>query len=370
MDQSSRVILPIAFTLLVIGAFASANADSWLLPRKNKYYSPNKNYYLEVTPKKLESQLKYFEDKVGGRKNAGALKGVKDNRPTGAFYVRRADGEYSRKWEFPLVNEVAPVSALVSNRGNYVVTFDNWHGVGYGDDVVVIYRSDGVLVKKASLEDLLTEGDIETLPHSVSSIWWGGAHYIDEANGLLVLKVVSNGKKSWDEGAKFHELRIELATGRTLEQKRDLFPQLRVFSSVDAGTVPEPSNASPSKPTCSSAEESFDSPEAVRIPSEQLHAKAKERPLPPYPPLAKAARVEGTVVVEVLVSTAGDVVCARSLSGHPLLRPAGVAAVLKWNFEPIEVSGKSVKAVGIVAPVALYFKLTEKDMNPNTQRHD
>lgn len=365
--MSRRVILPIAFTLLVIGAFASANADSWLLPKEDKYYSPNKKYYLEVTPKKLESQLKYFEDKVGGRNYAGALKGVKDNRTKGAFYVRHADGGYSRKWQFPLVNEVAPVSALVSNNGNYVVTFDNWHGVGYGDDVVVIYRSDGALVKKSSLEDLLTEGDIETFSRSVSSISWGGAHYVDDANGLLVLKIVSNGKTSWDESAKFHELKIDLATGRPLEQKRDLFPQLRVFSSVDAGTAPEPSEASPSKPTCSSAEESFDPSDAVRIPSEQLYEKAKERPLPPYPPLAKAARVESTVVVEVLVSAAGNVVCARSLSGHPLLRAAGVAAVLKWKFEPIEVSGKSVKAVGTVG---LNFKLTEKDMNPNSQRHN
>jgi TonB family protein len=358
-----RAILLIAFTFMLMGAFIfSANADTWRLPKKEKYYSPNKKHYLEVTPKKLESQLKYFEDKVDGQDNAGALKGVKDNRAKGAFYSRRDDGGYSRKWKFPLVNEVSPVSAVVSSNGDYVVTFDNWHSVGYGDDVVVIYRSNGELIKKFGLEDLLTEGDIETLPHSVSSIRWGGEHYIDEANGLLVLKIVSNGKSSWEDSAKFHELKIELATGRPLKTKRDLFPQLRVFSSVDAGTASEVSNASPSKPTCSSAEESFESPDVVRIPSEQLYAKAKERPLPPYPAIAKAARVESTVIVEILVSKTGDVICARSLSGHPLLRAAAVAASLKWKFEPIEVSGNPVKAVGTVA---INFKLTEKDMNPN-----
>ena len=336
--MNQRGILSIAVTLLVVGAFVSANADSWELPKKEKYYSANKKYYLEITPKKLESQLKYFEDKGEGRNNAGSLKGVKDNRAKGVFYARRADGRYSKKREFPLVNEVSPVSALVSSSGDYVITFDNWHSFGYGDDVVVIYRSNGTLVKKFGLEDVLTEGDIETLPHSVSSIWWGGKHYIDEINGHLVLKVVSNGKSSWDDGAKFQEVKIELATGRPLEPKRDLFPQLRVFSSVDAGIAPEPSDASPSKPICSSAEESFDSPEVVRIPSEQLYAKAKERPLPPYPPLAKAARAESTIVVEILVSKAGDVICARSLSGHPLLRAAAVSAALKWKFGPVEVS--------------------------------
>ena len=362
--MNHRGIFSIAITLLIIGTFASVYADSWKLPEKKKYFAPNKKYYLEVTPKKLESQLKYFDDKVQGRNNVGALKIATDNRAKGAFYARRADGGYSKKGEFPLLNEVSPVSALVSNNGDYVVTFDNWHSVGYGDEVVVIYRSNGALVQKIGLEDLLTEGDIETLPRSVSSIWWGGEHYIDDATGTLILKVVANGKDSWDEDAKFHDLKIELATGRPLESKRDLFVQLRVFSSVDAGIAPESSDASPGKPTCTFAEESFDSPEFVRVPSGQLYVKAKERPLPPYPPIAKVAHAQGTVTVEILVSKAGDVICARSISGHPLLRAVAVAAALKWKFEPIETSGNPAKVVGTVA---INFKLTEKDVNPNNQ---
>ena len=141
-----RMTVFMALTFISIGAFASiANADTWALPKKEKYYSPNKEFYLEVTPKKLESQLKYFRDKVEGRENAGASKEEKDNRAKASFYARRAEGGYSKKWDFSLVNEVSPVSALVSSKGDYVVTFDNWHSVGYGDDVVVIYRSDGVL---------------------------------------------------------------------------------------------------------------------------------------------------------------------------------------------------------------------------------
>jgi TonB family protein len=362
--MSCRIILSIALTLLVTGAFVPASADSWSLPKSKKYYSPNKKYYLEVTPKKLKSQLDYFEDKIEGRENAGAQKGVTANRARAAFYARQADGGYTKKRAFPLVNEVSPVSALVSSNGDYVVTFDNWHGVGYGNDVVVIYRADGVLIKKFGLEDLLTEGDIETLPRSVSSIWWGGEHYINQVPGLLVLKIVSNRKRSWEAGARFHELKIELATGRMLEPKRDLFPQLRVFDSVDASTASAPAEISPGKPTCSSTDESFDSTEAARIPSQQLYARAKKRPLPPYPLIAKAARAESTIIVEVLVSKRGDVICARSVAGHPLFRAVAVAAVLKWEFDPIEVSGNPTKAIGTVA---INFKLIERDMNPNNQ---
>jgi len=105
----------------------------------------------------------------------------------------------------------------------------------------------------------------------------------------------------------------------------------------------------------------------VRVLPEQFYAKAKERPLPPYPPIAKAARVESTVIVEILVSGVGEVICARPLSGHPLSRAAAVAAALKWKFETIEVSGNPVKAVGTVA---IDFKPPERDTNPNNQPRD
>jgi hypothetical protein len=218
-----RLLLLLTLTLLPLGLLQRpAAADTWLLPEKRKYYSPNKKFYLEVTPKELESQLKYFEDKVEGREDAGARKGVKGNVARAALYARGEGGGYLKRQEFRLVNEVSPVSALVSDGGAYVVTFDNWHAAGYGDDVVVIYGYDGTLIRKFGLEDLLTPRDIGKLPRSVSSIWWGGEHYIDEAKGLLVLKVVSNGKL-WEAGVTYQELRIELATGRPLEPKRDLF---------------------------------------------------------------------------------------------------------------------------------------------------
>lgn len=217
--------ITIFVALIFIGASISVvNADSWTIPKQEKYYSPNKMFYLEVTPKKFESQSKRFKDRVEGKEGAGDIKEANDNGAKGSFYVRGADGGYSKKWEYPLVNKVSPVSAAVSNKGEYVVTFDNWFRMGYGNDVVVIYRSNGALIKKFGLEDLLTKRDIEALPHSVSSIWWGGKHYLDEVNGLLVLKIISNRKSPWEADAKFHELKIELATGRPLEPKRDLLP--------------------------------------------------------------------------------------------------------------------------------------------------
>jgi TonB family protein len=354
VNQMVRILIGV---VLVAGAIISnVRADSWALPQKKKYYSQGKKYYLEVMPKKLESQLSYFEDKVAGRENAGAQSGAKDNRAKGTFYARRSDGSYSKRAEFPLVNEVSPVSALVSSKGGYFVTFDNWHSAGYGDDIVVIYRQNGTLIKKFGLEGLLTKGDIETLPHSTSSIWWGGEHYIDEEKDLLVLKIVANRKSPWQEDAKFHELKIELASGQPLEPKRDLFPQPRVSFGVDATPAPNSTTASPGKLKCSSTEESFDSPDLISVPSSQLYARVKTHPLPPYPAIAKAAHAEGSVIVELLVSKSGEVICTRSLSGHPLLQGAALAAVINWKFDPIEISGESSK---VRSTVALNFTIRE-----------
>lgn len=177
--------------VVLLGAsICEVNADDWVSAHKKEYYSPNKKYYLLVIPKESRT-----------------------DRPRAVFSVQRADGSYTKQAEFPLVNEVGPVNAVVSDEGKYFVTFDNWYRAGYGDDIVVIYRADGALVKKFGLADLFTEGEISKLPRSVSSIWWGGSHYIDEQNGQLVLKV-SNGKVPWEKHATFYELKIELATGQ------------------------------------------------------------------------------------------------------------------------------------------------------------
>ena len=165
-----------ALSLVAVFFASGIQADSWLMPKKTKYYSTNKRYYIEITPKKLVSQLKYFEDKVNNKDNAGAVEGLKENYAQAEFYVRNSRGSYLRKAKFALVNEVGPVNAIVSNDGLYIITFDNWHSVGYGDDVVVIYRSDGKLIRKLGLNDILTDGDIQTLPPAL--VQFGGAAII------------------------------------------------------------------------------------------------------------------------------------------------------------------------------------------------
>jgi protein TonB len=79
-----------------------------------------------------------------------------------------------------------------------------------------------------------------------------------------------------------------------------------------------------------------------------LAGEATKRVEPTYPPLAKAARVSGAVVVEVIINEEGGVVSARAVSGHPLLRDPAVNAARGWRFKPTLLSGQPVKVVGTI----------------------
>jgi TonB family protein len=83
-----------------------------------------------------------------------------------------------------------------------------------------------------------------------------------------------------------------------------------------------------------------------------LQSTAINRVTPTYPPLAKAARISGAVVVEVTVDEQGNVISAQVLSGHPLLKDAAIQAVRGWKYAPAERSGVPLKVIG---PITFNF---------------
>ena len=69
---------------------------------------------------------------------------------------------------------------------------------------------------------------------------------------------------------------------------------------------------------------------------------------PTYPPLARVSRTTGAVVVEVVVDESGNVISARALSGHALLREAAVDAARQWKWKATLLSGVPVQVVGTI----------------------
>jgi TonB family protein len=59
-------------------------------------------------------------------------------------------------------------------------------------------------------------------------------------------------------------------------------------------------------------------------------------------------RLEGNVVVRVEVDEKGDVISAKAISGHPLLRGFAVEAAKNWKFAPKLYKGKPVSNKGTI----------------------
>jgi protein TonB len=59
---------------------------------------------------------------------------------------------------------------------------------------------------------------------------------------------------------------------------------------------------------------------------------------PTYPPIAKAARVSGTVVLQGTISKTGSLETLRVVSGPPMLRQAALEAVQTWRYRPYMLS--------------------------------
>jgi protein TonB len=69
---------------------------------------------------------------------------------------------------------------------------------------------------------------------------------------------------------------------------------------------------------------------------------------PAYPPLARAARVQGIVVVEAVISREGLIESLRVVSGHPLLSQAALDAVRQWKYRPTMLNGEPVEVITTV----------------------
>jgi periplasmic protein TonB len=64
---------------------------------------------------------------------------------------------------------------------------------------------------------------------------------------------------------------------------------------------------------------------------------------PTYPPLARAARVQGEVRLRAIISKAGTIENLEVLSGHAMLVTAAVEAVRRWRYRPYMLNGEPIE---------------------------
>ncbi len=79
-----------------------------------------------------------------------------------------------------------------------------------------------------------------------------------------------------------------------------------------------------------------------------LNGKAIDLQQPPYPPAARAVRASGSVIVQITVDEKGEVISARAVSGHALLRPAAERTARQTRFTPTKLAGQPVRVTGVL----------------------
>jgi protein TonB len=76
---------------------------------------------------------------------------------------------------------------------------------------------------------------------------------------------------------------------------------------------------------------------------------------PIYPPLARAARIQGPVHLRAIISRTGAIENLQAIDGHPMLVGAALDAVRQWRYRPYILNGDPVE---VETQVTVNFSLS------------
>jgi periplasmic protein TonB len=96
-------------------------------------------------------------------------------------------------------------------------------------------------------------------------------------------------------------------------------------------------------------------PQRIRISAGVTRGLLIQRVEPVYPTLAKAARVQGDVVLSAVIDGNGQIKNLQLVSGHPMLVPAAITAVRQWRYKPYLLNGQPVE---VETTITVIFTLT------------
>jgi periplasmic protein TonB len=84
-------------------------------------------------------------------------------------------------------------------------------------------------------------------------------------------------------------------------------------------------------------------PQRVRVSQGVSQGLLIRKVNPTYPPLARQARIQGTVILRAVISKDGSIENLQLVSGHPMLAPAAIEAVKQWRYRPYLLNGEPVE---------------------------
>lgn len=120
-------------------------------------------------------------------------------------------------------------------------------------------------------------------------------------------------------------------------------PDITALTAVPAPAVPapQPKRTAPNGP--------------IRV-GRISEANLIHKVVPVYPPLAKSARIQGSVEFTAMISKQGEIENLQLVHGHPLLVTAAREAVLQWRYRPTLLNGQPVE---VITDIIVNFTLSQ-----------
>ncbi len=81
-------------------------------------------------------------------------------------------------------------------------------------------------------------------------------------------------------------------------------------------------------------------PQKLRVSSGVAAGNLIHMVQPQYPPLARQARIQGTVKLQAVIGKDGSIQNLRVVSGHKMLAQAALEAVRQWRYKPYYLNGE------------------------------
>ena len=97
-------------------------------------------------------------------------------------------------------------------------------------------------------------------------------------------------------------------------------------------------------------------PAQIRVGAEAAQNNLSVKVNPVYPPLAKQARVQGTIRFEVVIAKDGTIRNLHLVSGPPLLVQSAIEAVRQWVYKPTLLNGNPVE---VITTIDVNYTLSE-----------
>src|SRR6266700_4437474 len=202
-----------------------SSADEWPWPEPVSFHSRGFSYVGVVFPPR-------------SRNNA-------TDQPICFFYAMGYPGtgwkaDAKLMWKGPLVNRAMPQEAVLSMGGD-LVTLNEYGHLGF-ENSVVIYSSQGKLVKAYSFDELVPATDAANVRHSVSSRYWNDQaryYFLDDPLRFYIVlssnKVIgfqlADGQRRYGALSDFPEL-AKVTANQYANERSEVWRTSLRFSSV------------------------------------------------------------------------------------------------------------------------------------------